>query len=68
MADLGQFHDTRTAEDYRNAAKDAREFYGGAPRAIVADCGAVAHLDMDGCGYRCGSCFAIVGSTGCPCT
>jgi hypothetical protein len=56
--------------DYAEAAQEARAFYGNAPRSIIVDapCKSVAHLDMDGIGYRCSTCFAIVGSMGCGCT
>ncbi len=61
MADLLGF-DTRTREDYERAQADSKAFYGGAQQTIDLACGAKAHLDMDGCGYRCASCFAMAGS------
>lgn len=43
-----------------------RKFYGNAPRIVDTPCGEKAVLD--GIGYRCQGCFAILGSVGCPCT
>lgn len=40
--------------------------FAGVPRTTVLPCGATGHLD--GCGYRCNTCFAIYGSMACPCT
>ena len=67
MADFGQFADPRTWKDFEKSYKDCKDFYGNSPRIITASCGAIASLDMDGCGYRCHDCFTIIGSVGCPC-
>jgi len=46
-------------------SKEDAEFYGNAPLSVKARCGALAVVD--GIGYRCTECFAILGSVGCPC-
>lgn len=39
----------------------------GVPAIIDAPCGEKARWDYDsGCGYRCMSCFAVLGSVGMP--
>ena len=69
MADFGQFPNPITWADKRKAYNEAKEFYGDAPRTIVVEqCGNVARLDMDGCGYRCTACFSVIGSIACGCT
>ena len=69
MADYGQFHHLRVSnDDMRAAAEEAAAFYKDAPRIIPLSCGARGVLDMDGCGYRCDRCFAVVGGMACRCS